>query len=165
MKTCTAPAVAPKVKFGMKIHMTPAKALKAKIAAMTNIKARAKGATTPKVKFSMKIHLPVAAGKALKTEIAAKMATKAVAKKATKAIVKDIKKAIAKETKKAIVKDPKRGNVDDSKEDRNEAQGVMDLYIENLDLVTRDPSNTDVSSKDVSKIEKKFSNLSMMDQV
>ena len=160
MKTCAAPA-APKVNFNMKIHMTPGKALKAKIAAMTATKAKA--AATPKIKFSMKIHLPVAAGKALKTEIAAKMATKAVAKKATKAIVKDIKKAIAKETKKAIVKDPKRGNVDDSKEDRNEAQGVMDLYIENLDLVKREPSNinTGVSSKAVSNIEKTFSNLSM----
>ena len=152
MKTCAAPA-ASKVKFNMKIHMTPAKALKAKIAAMTNIKARAKGATTPKVKFSMKIHLPAADEKALKAKIMAEIS----AMKATK--------AIAKETKKAIVKDPKKGNVNDSKEGRNEAQGVMDLYIENLDLVKREPSNTDVSSKDVSKIEKKFSNLSVMDQV
>ena len=145
MKTYAAPA-APKVKFNMKIHMTPGKALKAKIAAMTATKAKA--AATPKIKFSMKIHLPVAAGKALKTEIAAKMATKAVAKKATKAIVKDIKKAIAKETKKAIVKDPKKDNGDDGKEGRNDAQGVMDLYIENLDLVKREPSNTDKAIED-----------------
>ena len=155
MKTCAAPA-APKVNFNMKIHMTPGKALKAKIAAMTATKAKA--AATPKIKFSMKIHLPAAAGKALKAEIAAKMATKAVAKKATKAIVKDIKKAIAKETKKAIVEDPKKGNVNDSQEGRNEPESVLDLLIENLDLVKRDPSNTDVSTK---AIEKTFSNISL----
>ena len=149
MKTCTAPAVAPKVKFGMKIHMTPAKALKAKIAAMTNIKARAKGATTPKVKFSMKIHLPAADEKAFKAKIMAEIS----AMKATK--------AIAKETKKAIVKDPKKGNVNDSQEGRNEPESVLDLLIENLDLVKRDPSNTDVSTK---AIEKTFSNISL-DQV
>ena len=148
MKTCAAPA-ASKVKFNMKIHMTPAKAFKAKIAAMTNIKARAKGATTPKVKFSMKIHLPAADEKALKAKIMAEIS----AMKATK--------AIAKETKKAIVKDPKKDNVKDSTEGRNEPEGVLDLLIENLDLVTRDPSKTGVSSKAIEHgIEKKFSNLS-----
>ena len=148
MKTCAAPA-APKVKFNMRIHMTPGKALKAQIAAMKATKARAATAI-PKTKFNMKIHLPVAAGKALKAEIAAMKATK----------------AIAKDTKKQTAKDPKKDNANDGKEGRNDTEGVLDLYIENLDLVKRDPSNINigVSSKAVSKIEKTFSNLSM-DQV
>ena len=110
----------------------------------------------PKVKFNMKIHLP--AGEALKAKIAAM--------KATKAIAKDTKKAVAKDTKKQTAKDPKKDNANDGKEGRNDTEGVLDLYIENLDLVKRDPSNinTGVSSKAVSKIEKTFSNLSM-DQV
>ena len=154
MKTCAAPA-APKVKFNMRIHMTPGKALKAQIAAMKATKARATTAI-PKTKFNMKIHLPVAAGKALKAEIAAM--------KATKAIAKDTKKAVAKDTKKQTAKDPKKDNANDGKEGRNDTEGVLDLYIENLDLVKRDPSNTSVSTKAMSKIAKKLSNLSM-DQV
>ena len=156
MKTCAAPA-APKVKFNMKIHLPAGKALKAQIAAMKATKARAATAI-PKSKFNMKIHLPVAAGKALKAEIAAM--------KATKAIAKDTKKAVAKDTKKQTAKDPKKDNANDGKEGRNDTEGVLDLYIENLDLVKRDPSNINigVSSKAVSKIEKTFSNLSM-DQV
>ena len=152
MKTCAAPA-ASKVKFNMKIHLPAGKALKAQIAAMKATKARAPTAI-PKTKFNMKIHLPVAAGKALKAEIAAM--------KATKAIAKDVKKAVAKDSKKAIDMDTKKDNFNDG----NEGQEVLDLYIENLDLVKRDPSNinTGVSSKAVSKIEKTFSNLSM-DQV
>ena len=151
MKTYAA-STAPKVKFNMRIHMTPGKALKAQIAAMKATKARAPTAI-PKTKFNMKIHLPVAAGKALKAEIAAM--------KATKAIAKDTKKAVAKDTKKQTANDPKKDNANDGKEGRNDTEGVLDLYIENLDLVKRDPFNT---TKAVSKIEKSFSNLSM-DQV
>ena len=157
MKTCAAPA-APKVKFNMKIHMPAGKVLKAKIAAMSATKARV--AATPKIKFSMKFHLPAANGNALKAEIAAMTATKdtkaIAAKKAAKAIAKNIEKVAAKEAKK--------DNAKDSKEGRNEPETVLDLLIENLDLVKRDPSNTNVSSKDVSKIEKKLSNL-FIDQV
>ena len=159
MKTCAAPA-APKVKFNMRIHMTPAKALKAKIAAMTATKAIAKAATTPKIKFTMKIHMPATDEKALKAKIKAEIA----AMMATKAIAKDFKKAAAKDVKKAIVKDPKKDNANDSQEGRND-EGVLDLYIENLDLVTRDPSNAGVSSKAIEdSIEKTLSNLSI-DQV
>ena len=160
MKTCAAPAPA-KVKFNMKIHMTPGKALKAKIAAMTATKARV--AATPKIKFSMKIHLPAADGNALKAKIAAMTATKdtktIAAKKAIKA-----NKAVAKDTKKQTAMDPKKDSANGGKGGCNDEEGVLDMMIENLDLVKRDPSNTNVSSKDVSKIEKKLSNL-FIDQV
>ena len=158
MKTCAA-AAPTKVNFNMKIHMTAGKALKAEIAAKKATKAIAKAAaTTPKIKFNMKIHMPAAAGKALKDRLAAM--------KATKAIAKDVKKAAAKETKK--------DNANDSKEGHNDAQGVLDLFIEELDLHNRglesvemDPSNTNtgVSSKAIEDlIEKTLSNLSI-DQV
>ena len=121
-------------------------------------------AAAPSIKFNMRIHMT--AGKALKVRVAAK--------KATKAIAKDIKKAMAKEGKKAISKDAKKDNANDSKEGHNEAQGVLDLYVEELDLynlglekVEMGPSNTNTSvssSKAMSKIEKTLSNLSM-DQV
>ena len=120
-------------------------------------------AAAPSIKFNMRIHMT--AGKALKVRVAAK--------KATKAIAKDIKKAIAKDRKKDIAKDAKKDNANDSKEGHNEAQGVLDLYVEELDLynlglekVEMGPSNTNtsVSSKAMSKIEKTLSNLSM-DQV
>ena len=106
-------------------------------------------AATPaktKIKFSMKIHLPAAAGKALKAKLKADIASM----KATKAIAKDIK------------------------EGRYEGQGVLDLYIEELDLhnqgvesVKMSPSITKVDDwieKIMSKIEKTFSNP-LMDQV
>ena len=103
-------------------------------------------AAAPGMKFKFKMRLHKTVGKALKAEAA----------KAAKA-AKNIKKA----------KDPKKDNANDSKEDRNDAQGVMDLLIENLDLVTRDPSNNGVSSKAIEHgIEKTFSNLSIdQDQV
>ena len=109
-------------------------------------------AATPaktKIKFSMKIHLPAAAGKGLKAKLKAEIATMK-ANKATKAIVKDIK------------------------EGRYEGKGVIDLYIEELDLhnqgvasVEMGPSITKVDDwieKIMSKIEKTFSNP-LMDQV
>ena len=120
-------------------------------------------AAAPSIKFNMRIHMT--AGKALKVRVAAK--------KATKAFAKDIKKAMAKASKKDIAKDAKKDNANDSKEGHNEAQGVLDLYVEELDLynlglekVEMGPSNTNtsVSSKAMSKIEKTLSNLSM-DQV
>jgi hypothetical protein len=123
-------------------------------------------AAAPSIKFNMRIHMT--AGKALKVRVAAKKATKA-----TKAFAKDIKKAMAKDGKKAMAKNTKKGNANDSKEGHNEAQGVLDLYVEELDLynlglekVEMGPSNTNtsVSSKAMSKIEKTLSNLSM-DQV
>jgi hypothetical protein len=157
MKTCAAPA-ASKVKFNMKIHMPAGKVLKAKIAAMTATKARV--AATPKIKFSMKIHLPAADGKALKAKIAAMTATKD-----TKTIAaKKANKAVAKDTKKQTAMDPKKDSANGGKGGCNDEEGVLDMMIENLDLVKRDPSNTNVSSKDVSKIEKKLSNL-FIDQV
>ena len=114
------------------------------------------------MKFKFKMRLEKTVGKALKAEAAkAAKATKA------EAIAKNIKKATAKETKKASAKDPKKDNANDGKEDRNEGQEVLDLLIENLDLVKRDPSNTGVSSKAIEHgIEKTFSNLSIdQDQV
>ena len=166
MKTCAA-AAPTKVNFNMKIHMTAGKALKAEIAAKKATKAIAKAAaTTPKIKFNMKIHMPAAAGKALKDRLAAM--------KATKAIAKDVKKAAAKDIKKAFAKETKKDNANDSKEGHNDAQGVLDLFIEELDLHNRglesvemDPSNTNtgVSSKAIEDlIEKTLSNLSI-DQV
>ena len=113
-------------------------------------------AAAPGMKFKFKMRLHKTVGKALKAEAA----------KAAKA-AKNMKKAAAKDVKKAVSKDPKKDNANDSQEDRNDAQGVMDLLIENLDLVTRDPSNNGVSSKAIEHgIEKTFSNLSIdQDQV
>ena len=113
------------------------------------MKAPAATPANTKIKFSMKIHLPAAAGKALKAKLKAEIAT-IKANKATKAIAKDIK------------------------EGRYEGQGVLDLYIEELDLhnqgvesVKMSPSITKVDDwieKIMSKIEKTFSNP-LMDQV
>ena len=113
------------------------------------MKAPAAAPANTKIKFSMKIHLPAAAGKALKAKLKAEIATMK-ANKATKAIAKDIK------------------------EGRYEGQGVLDLYIEELDLhnqgvasVKMSPSITKVDDwieKIMSKIEKTFSNP-LMDQV
>ena len=149
MKTYAVPTASTKFNFNMKIHMSEGMALKAKLAAMKATKARA--AATPKVKFSMKIHLPAAAEKALKAEIFAKLTTKAIAK--------DIEKAVTKDTKKQTAMDPKKETSQDGNEGRNEGQEVLDMLIENLDLVKRDPSNTGVSTKAMSKIEKKLSDL------
>ena len=135
------------------------------------MKAPAAAPANTKIKFSMKIH--GSAGKALKAQIAAMKATKATAKDRKKALAKDIAYYLYKDTKKAIAKDIKKGITNDSKEDRNEAQGVLDIYIEELDLYTRGlekvetgPSNTNtgVSSKVEDWIEKTLSNLSI-DQV
>ena len=121
------------------------------------MKAPAAAPANSKIKFSMKIRLPAAAGKALKAKLKAEIATMK-ATKATKAIVKDIK------------------------EGRYEGQGVLDLYIEELDLhnqgeesVEMGPSITNTGvifkvddwiEKIMSKIEKTFSNLSIdQDQV
>ena len=155
MKTCAAP-VASKVKFNMKIHMPAGKVLKAKLAAMKATKAVAKAAAAPttKFRFNMKIH--ETAGNDLVARLAAK--------KAAKATGKDIKKAVAKDTKKQTAMDPKKDSANGGKGGCNDEEGVLDMMIENLDLVKRDPSNTDVSSKDLSKIENKLSNL-FIDQV